>query len=217
MFHNLGEGNSLVTQFVSELRDSDIQRDRIRFRTNLERLGEICAYEISKRLPYVKRIVSTPLGAAESYVLAEQPILATILRAGLPLHQGLLRFFDRADNAFISAYRKHREDGIAFDIDLGYCSCPSIKDRVLIVSDPMLATGSSMVLTLQKLFEGGRPSEVHIVCAIASEPGVEKVRKHLPEARIWCGALDPRLDDRAFIVPGLGDAGDLAFGEKLQA
>lgn len=217
MLFNLGDGNSLVTQYVAELRDTDIQADRMRFRTNLERIGEIFAYEISKRLAYRKRTVSTPLGACECYVLEEQPIIATILRAGLPLHQGLLRFFDKADNAFISAYRKHKHGGDSFDINLSYCSSPDIKDRVLIVSDPMLATGSSMVLTLEELFKGGRPSSVHIVSAIACQVGVDKVRKHLPDASIWCAALDPRLNDKSFIVPGLGDAGDLSFGEKIQS
>jgi uracil phosphoribosyltransferase len=215
MIYNLGSGNSLVTQYVSEMRDSDRQKDRGRFRENMERLGQIFAYEISKHLAFRKRRVSTPMGAAECFVLDEQPVLATILRAGLPLHQGLLKFFDRADCAFISAYRKHDSAG-KFEIDLGYCSSPSLDNRTLIVSDPMLATGSSMVKTLDALFETSKPAQVHIVCVIACTAGIERVSKHFPNAKIWAGAVDEKLDDNSFIIPGLGDAGDLAYGSKLQ-
>lgn len=216
MLYNLGNTNSLITQFVAELRDSEIQKDRMRFRRNMERIGEILGYELSKKLPYKIREVQTSLGSAPCAVLAERPVLATILRAGLALHQGLLSYFDGGDNAFISAYRKHRPDG-SFDIKLDYCSCPSLVDRILIVSDPMLATGSSMVLTLQELFAEGRPKQTHIVCAIACVQGIEKVRAALPDVTIWTAAVDEGLNDKSFIVPGLGDAGDLAFGEKVQA
>jgi uracil phosphoribosyltransferase len=215
MVHNLSQSNSLVNEFVSELRDTAIQGDRMRFRRNLERLGEIFAYEISKTLQYVSREVTTPLGIANMQVLREQPVVGTILRAGLPLHQGVLNYFDRADNAFISAYRKHHKDG-SFDIKLEYVSCPSLEHRILILADPMLATGSSIVMTAKAIRERGNPSHTHIVAAVASTYGVEYVKSHLPEnVTIWCGAIDDELTAQSYIVPGLGDAGDLAYGTKL--
>ncbi|HRS40287.1 MAG TPA: uracil phosphoribosyltransferase [Bacteroidia bacterium] len=215
MVHNLSQSNSLINEFVSELRDTAIQGDRMRFRRNLERIGEIFAYEISKTLPYVSRDVTTPLGIANMQVLREQPVVGTILRAGLPLHQGVLNYFDRADNAFISAYRKHHKDG-TFDIKLEYVSCPSLENRVLILADPMLATGSSMVMTAKAIRERGNPSHTHIVAAVASTYGVEFVKSHLPEnVTIWCAAIDDVLTAQSYIVPGLGDAGDLAYGTKL--
>ncbi|MBL7948801.1 MAG: uracil phosphoribosyltransferase [Bacteroidia bacterium] len=215
MVHNLSQSNSLINEFVSELRDTAIQGDRMRFRRNLERIGEIFAYEISKTLPYVSRDVTTPLGIANMQVLREQPVVGTILRAGLPLHQGVLNYFDRADNAFISAYRKHHKDG-TFDIKLEYVSCPSLENRVLILADPMLATGSSMVMTAKAIRERGNPSHTHIVAAVASTYGVEFVKSHLPEnVTIWCAAIDDELTAQSYIVPGLGDAGDLAYGTKL--
>ncbi|HXH18091.1 MAG TPA: uracil phosphoribosyltransferase [Chitinophagales bacterium] len=215
MLHNLGEANSLVSQFVAELRDIKIQSDRHRFRRNMERLGEIFAYEISKQLDWEEREIHTPLGTARGRVLAEQPVLATILRAGLPLHQGLLNFFDNADSAFIAAYRKHHKDG-SFFINLEYLTSPSLAGRVVILSDPMLATGSSLVLTLQELMHEGAPKRIHIVTAIACTVGVDYVKRHLPDVILWTGAVDDELTAKAYIVPGLGDAGDLAFGEKLQ-
>lgn len=215
MVHNLSQSNSLINEFVSELRDTAIQGDRMRFRRNLERIGEIFAYEISKTLPYVSRDVTTPLGIANMQVLREQPVVGTILRAGLPLHQGVLNYFDRADNAFISAYRKHHKDG-TFDIKLEYVSCPSLENRVLILADPMLATGSSIVMTAKAIRERGNPSHTHIVAAVASTYGVEFVKSHLPEnITIWCAAIDDELTAQSYIVPGLGDAGDLAYGTKL--
>jgi len=215
MVHDLSRTDSLVNQYVSELRDTQIQKDRFRFRKNLERLGNIFAYEISKTLPYAPREVTTPLGISTVRVLAEQPIVGTILRAGLPLHEGILNFFDHADNAFISAYRKHHKDG-SFDIKLEYISCPSLQDRILILCDPMLATGSSIVMTYKSILEKGHPKSTHIVCALASAQGVEHVRSHLPErVTIWAGAIDEELTAQAYIVPGLGDAGDLAYGIKL--
>lgn len=215
MVINLSEQHSLISNWVSELRDVDIQTDRMRFRRNLERIGEAAAYEISKVLPFVEKEVQTPLGTATCKVLQYHPVLATILRAGLPLHQGLLNFFDKADNAFISAYRKHNKDG-SFEISLDYISCPELEDRVVIVSDPMLATGSSLVKTIHFLKAEGRPKEIHIVAAIACTVGIEYVKREEPSVTIWCGDIDDELTAKGYIVPGLGDAGDLAYGVKVQ-
>jgi uracil phosphoribosyltransferase len=215
MVHDLSKDNSIVNQFVAELRDVDIQKDRMRFRANLVRLGEIFAYEISKKMNYFVREVTTPLGIANVPVLEEQPIIGTILRAGLPLHEGLLAFFDHADNAFISAYRKHHKDG-TFDIKLEYVSSPSLQNRILILCDPMLATGSSIVMTYKALMEKGIPKHAHIVSALASVQGIEHVKSQLPnQVTIWTAAIDDELTVQAYIVPGLGDAGDLAYGMKL--
>jgi len=216
MVINLSENHSLIGTWVSELRHVDTQQDRLRFRRNLERIGEVAAYEISKTLPFHEVEVPTPLGTAPAFVLQEQPVLATILRAGLPLHQGLLNYFDRADNAFISAYRKHHRDG-SFEINLEYISCPPLDDRILIIADPMLATGSSMVKTIQFLREEGKAREVHVVAAIACTVGIEFVRREEPHVKIWCGDIDDELTAKGYIVPGLGDAGDLAFGVKTQS
>jgi uracil phosphoribosyltransferase len=216
MVINLSREHSLVSNWIAELRDVDIQKDRMRFRRNLERIGEVAAYEISKQLPYVEKEVQTPLGTAVCGVLAEQPVLTTILRAGLALHTGLLSYFDKGDNAFVSAYRKHAPDD-SFEIALEYLSCPEIDDRILIISDPMLATGSSLVKTIQYLKEEGRPKAIHIVTAIACSVGIEYLRREVPEAIIWCGAIDDELTAKGYIVPGLGDAGDLAFGAKVQS
>ena len=215
MVINLSDEHSLVSNWVSELRNVDIQDDRLRFRRNLERIGEVGGYEISKKLAWVEKEVTTPLGTSVAKVLAKQPVLATILRAGLPMHQGLLNYFDKADNAFISAYRKHHPDG-TFEISLDYISCPEMEDRVVIISDPMLATGSSLVKTLQFIREEGSPSEIHIVCAIACTVGIEYVLRAEPRATIWCGDIDDELTAKGYIVPGLGDAGDLAYGVKVQ-
>ncbi len=215
MIVNLSNNNSLVNQFVSEIRDVKIQKDRLRFRRNIERIGEISAYEISKTLEYKNRSIQTSLGKIDVPVLKEQPILGTILRAGLPLHNGLLNYFDQADNAFISAYRHHHEDG-TFEIRLEYLASSSIENKILIIADPMLATGNSMALTLQEVFKLGRPKHTHIVCVIASEAGVEKVRNSIDNFTLWTAAIDKELNSMAYIVPGLGDAGDLAFGEKIQ-
>ncbi|TWI81240.1 uracil phosphoribosyltransferase [Lacibacter cauensis] len=215
MVINLSEQHSLVSNWVGELRSTDIQTDRMRFRRNLERIGEIAAYEISKQLEWEEKEITTPLGTAPTKMLKAQPVLATILRAGLPLHQGLLNYFDRADNAFISAYRKHHRDG-SFEISLDYVSCPSLENRVVIIADPMLATGSSLVKTVQYLRDEGLPSEIHIVCAIACTVGIEYVLRSEPKVTIWCGAIDDELTAKGYIVPGLGDAGDLAYGAKVQ-
>jgi uracil phosphoribosyltransferase len=216
MVINLSKEHSLVSNWVAELRDVTIQNDRMRFRRNLERIGEVAAFEISKRLPYVEKEIQTPLGLVSCEVLKEQPVLTTILRAGLALHQGLLSFFDKADNAFVSAYRKHNSDG-SFEIALEYLSCPEIDDRILIISDPMLATGSSLVKTIQYLKEEGKPEAIHIVTAIACTVGIEYLRREVPEAIVWCGAIDDELTAKGYIVPGLGDAGDLAYGPKVQS
>jgi uracil phosphoribosyltransferase len=215
MIVNLSQQHSLISNWIAEIRDVTIQTDRMRFRKNLERIGEVAAYEISKVLPFVEKEIQTPLGTAGHKVLKEQPVLATILRAGLPLHQGLLNFFDTADNAFISAYRKHHKDG-SFEISLEYVSCPDLKNRVLIISDPMLATGSSLVKTIHFLKEEGKPRAIHIVAAIACTVGIEYVKREEPSVTIWCGDIDDELTAKGYIVPGLGDAGDLAFGSKVQ-
>lgn len=215
MVINLSEEHSLVSNWLSEVRDVEIQGDRMRFRRNLERIGEVAAYEISKKLAWTEKDITTPLGTSSCKVLEKHPVLATILRAGLPMHQGLLNYFDKADNAFISAYRKHNADG-SFEISLDYISCPEMEDRVVIISDPMLATGSSLVKTLQFIREEGNPSEIHIVCAIACTVGIEFVLRAEPKATIWCGDIDDEITAKGYIVPGLGDAGDLAYGVKVQ-
>ena len=215
MVINLSDSHSLISNWVSELRDVELQNDRARFRSNLRKIAEVCAYEISKKLPWVEKEVTTPLGTSICKVLETQPVLATIMRAGLVMHNGFLNYFDKADNAFISAYRKHKPDG-SFDISLEYISCPEIDNRIVIISDPMLATGSSLVKTLQFIYAEGKPAEVHIACALACTVGIEYVLRAEPKATIWCGDIDDELTAKGYIVPGLGDAGDLAFGDKTQ-
>lgn len=215
MVVNLSSQYSLLCDWISEIRDENIQKDRMRFRRNLERIGELAAIEISRELAYEEKEVETPLGTAISRVLKTQPVLGTILRAGVPLHQGLLNYFDKADNAFISAYRKHHRDG-TFEINLEYISCPDLEGRVLILSDPMLATGASLVKTIQFLKDEGPPAQIHIVTAIACTVGIEYLRREEPNVKIWCGDIDDELTAKGYIVPGLGDAGDLAFGAKVQ-
>jgi uracil phosphoribosyltransferase len=215
MVINLSEQHSLVSNWVSELRNTDVQNDRLRFRRNLERIAEVIGYEISKQMEWGEKEITTPMGIASSKVLTHQPVLATILRAGLAMHNGLLNYFDKADNAFISAYRKHNADG-SFDISLEYMSCPDIEDRVVIISDPMLATGASLVKSIQFLKEEGNIKELHIVCAIACTVGIEYIKRAEPKATIWCGDIDDEITAKGYIVPGLGDAGDLAYGAKLQ-
>lgn len=215
--NQLNQLNSLLNIFIAEIRDIKIQQDPMRFRRNLERMGEIFAYEISKTLQYIPKVVTTPLGEASTQVLANQPVVASILRAGLPLHIGVLNYFDRAENAFISAYRKHHKDG-TFDIELGYMASPNLENKTVILCDPMLATGSSMVLTYKALLKLGTPKHLNIVSVIASVEGLEYAKRHLPsETTIWIGALDDELTAQSYIVPGLGDAGDLAFGSKDQS
>jgi uracil phosphoribosyltransferase len=210
----LGENNSVFNEFVAEIRSKSIQKDSMRFRRNMERMGEVFAYEISKRLHYAPKNITTPLGTAKMTLMKEQPVLATILRAGLPLHNGMLNYFDKAGNAFVSAYRRHHKDG-SFDIKVEYLSSPSLENKTLIITDPMLATGASMHLTYRALLNKGKPKHVHIVAAIGSMEGVDYIRKHFPvNTTLWMGAVDDELTSQAYIVPGLGDAGDLAFGEK---
>lgn len=215
MVINLSENHSLVSNWISEIRDVEIQTDRMRFRKNLKNIAEVCAYEISKILPWTSKEVTTPLGISTCKVLEKQPVLATIMRAGLVMHEGFLNYFDKADNAFISAYRKHNSDG-SFEISLDYISCPEMEGRVVIVSDPMLATGASLVKTLQFIREAGNPSSIHIACALACTVGIEYVLRAEPAATIWCGDIDDELTAKGYVVPGLGDAGDLAYGVKVQ-
>jgi len=216
MIHILGASNSLFNQFICELRDEQIQKDSMRFRRNMERVGEIFAYEISKCLEWENKEVTTPLGTLEIPVLKAQPVIASILRAGLPVHHGFLNYFDKAENAFVSAYRKPSRIGL-FEIQIEYASSPDLTGKTLILCDPMLATGSSMVLTYKELVSKSRPEHTHIVAVLASVQGVEYVQKHLDPTRytLWVGAIDEELTAEAYIVPGLGDAGDLAFGTKM--
>ena len=213
--HHLCQQNTVLNTFVSELRDKEIQKDAMRFRKNLERLAEIMAYEISKTLLYTNSEIQTPLGTAELMLPTKQPVIASILRAGLPMHNGFLNFFDKAPNAFISAYRRHHKDN-TFEIALEYVSAPLLENEVLILCDPMLATGSSVILAFKALLAKGKPAHTHIACAIASSEGIAYVKSQLAGYAItlWCAAIDEELTAQAYIVPGLGDAGDLAFGEK---
>jgi len=216
MIVNLSSHHTLLSNWIAELRDVEIQGDRMRFRTNLERIGQVAAYEISKVLPWKIQETRTPLGIHESKVLESQPVLATILRAGLPMHQGMLQYFDKADNAFISAYRKHQPDG-SFEISMQYMSCPSLENRIVIISDPMLATGASIIKTIDFIQNEGQPKAIHVVCAIACNEGIEMIQRDCgDQISIWCGDIDDELTAKGFIVPGLGDAGDLAFGTKSQ-
>lgn len=213
--NNLSLQHSIFNQFMAEIRDVGVQGDRMRFRRNLERVGELMAYEISKVMAYRQTRVTTPLGVSDCPVLAEQPVLATILRAGLPLHQGLLNYFDQAENTFISAYRKHHDDDDDFDVEIEYLSSPALENKTVILCDPILATGSSMVLAYKALLERGVPRQIHVATVIASEQGVSFLRRHMPaDTTLWVGAVDSELTPRSYIVPGLGDAGDLAYGGK---
>lgn len=216
MIHNLSQQNSIFNQYVAELRDVTIQNDSMRFRRNLERIGEIISYEISKTFAYQTTETQTPLGVATTSHLVNQPVIATILRAGLPMHVGVLNYFDRAENAFISAYRRHHKDN-TFDIHVEYVSSPSLDNKVLILCDPMIATGASIVLAYKAILAKGQPSHTHIISAISSQQGVDFVKANMPDKNftIWCGAIDEELTSHSYIVPGLGDAGDLAFGTKL--
>ena len=213
--NNLSQQNSVVSQFMAEIRDIETQTDSMRFRRNLERVGEIIAYEISKVLEYTPTAITTPLGVSNGNTLTEQPVLATILRAGLPMHQGLLNYFDRAENTFISAYRLYHENDDAFDVEVEYLASPDLEGKTVILCDPMLATGTSMVLAYRALLERGTPRHLHVATVIASEQGIGYVRRHLPaETTLWTAAVDTELTPRSYIVPGLGDAGDLAYGSK---
>ena len=213
---NLEQQDSLFNQVMSEVRDAEIQQDRMRFRRNLERMGEIMAYEISKIMEYEPKEVVTPLGVKVVRVLKEQPVLATILRAGLPFHNGMLNMFDKADNAFIAAYRKYDKDDDS-EIRVEYFSAPDLNDRVLIICDPLLATGESLVKTIDGLLgDDMEPKQIHIAVAVSSSDGLEHVKRKMSRkpVTIWVGSVDDELTARAYVVPGLGDAGDLAFGAK---
>lgn len=215
MAFKLSDQSSIANQYIAELRDVQIQSDRMRFRKNVERLGQIFAYEISKTFQCQIEERETPLGVASVNLPSERIVLASILRAGLPLHYGMLSFFDEADNAFISAYRKHHKDG-TFEINLEYVTCPDLTDCILIITDPMLATGSSFDATLNVLKKHGKPKKIHLVTIIGSSDGVNYIKRTRPDVNIWLGELDDELTAKSYIVPGLGDAGDLLFGEKLQ-
>jgi uracil phosphoribosyltransferase len=215
MFVNLGEKNSIFNQYIAEIRDQNIQKDSMRFRRNMERIGEIFAYEISQRLTYEEREVQTPLGFAQVPVLTKQPVVGSILRAGLPIHQGFLNIFDQAENLFISAYRKYEKDG-TFQINFEHISGPPVGGKDVILVDPMLATGASMLLAYKAILKKGEPNHTHIVAVIASKEGLEYMQRNLvgKKTTIWIGALDDELTVKSYIVPGLGDAGDLAYGCK---
>ena len=212
---NLGDTNSILNKFVAELRDVDIQKDSLRFRRNVERIGEIMAYDISKEFHYSTKDIQSPLGIAPMNTPDDQIVISTILRAGLPFHQGFLRYLDNAENAFVSAYRKYK-DRLNFDIHIEYIASPRLTGKTLIISDPMLATGSSMELAYEALLTKGVPGHVHVASIISSKQALEYLQKKMPDDKttIWIAALDNDLDDHSYIVPGLGDAGDLAFGEK---
>lgn len=212
---NLGDTNSILNKFVAELRDVDIQKDSLRFRRNVERIGEIMAYEISKEFHYSTKDIQSPLGIAPMNTPDDQIVISTILRAGLPFHQGFLRYLDNAESAFVSAYRKYK-DRLNFDIHIEYIASPRLTGKTLIISDPMLATGSSMELAYEALLTKGVPGHVHVASIISSKQALEYLQKKMPDDKttIWIAALDNDLDDHSYIVPGLGDAGDLAFGEK---
>jgi uracil phosphoribosyltransferase len=212
---NLGENNSVLNRFMAEIRDKAIQKDSLRFRRNLERLGEIFAYEISKTLNYSEKQFVTPLGIANISTPDDQIVASTILRAGLPLHQGILNFFDGAQNAFIAAYRKY-DKGEDFHINIEYASTPDLEGKTLILADTMLATGASLELAYKRLCDEGQPAYTHLVCPVASAYAVEYLQKHLPSEGItlWVAAIDEELTSHSYIVPGLGDAGDLAYGTK---
>lgn len=215
MIFNLSKQNSIANKYMAELRDVNIQKDRMRFRRNMERVGEVLAYEISKTLEYKEQEVETPLGIAPVNLPVERVVLGTILRAGLPMHQGALNVFDDADNAFISAYRMHHKDG-TFEINIEYTSCPNLEGCILILCDPMLATGASMALAIKELEEFGKPKAIHVMTAVASTYGVNHIRRLNPDVKLWIGAEDDELTAKSYIVPGLGDAGDLSYGSKMQ-
>ena len=217
MVHILGQENTILNKIIAQIRDCKIQQDSMRFRRNVERVGEIMSYEISKTLNYQAQTVETPLGEAEMSLISDKVVIATVLRAGLPLQQGFLNYFDDAECAFVSAYRKNKKDG-TFKINVEYVSCGDLEGKILILVDPMLATGQSLRMTYETLVaHGGEPLHTHIASVIASEQGVEYAQQHLPAGKttLWLGAVDAELTSKAYIVPGIGDAGDLCYGKKL--
>lgn len=215
--HNLTESPSILNSFMSEIRDKTIQKDSMRFRRNIERIGEILGYELSKSLTFEDHNTTTPLGISKTVLHQKDIVLCSILRAGVPLHNGLLNYFDAAENAFISAYRQHKHNPESFEIIVEYLACPSLENKTLILADPMLATGQSMVATFEALKPFGTPKAVHLVSVIGAQKGVDFVAKEFnPNTHLWIAAIDETLNDKGYIIPGLGDAGDLAFGNKLQ-
>lgn len=215
MVHHLAKTNSLLNSWINELRNVEVQNYRLRFRRNMERIGEVAAYEISKTLDYDTVEITTPLGIHNGKELKLEPVLVTILRAGIPLYQGLCNYFDKADSGFVAAYRKHNADD-SFVINQGYVTCPDLSNRPLILADPMLATGASLIMAIEELLDYGMPSSIHVVVVIACTEGIDAVKKRFPDITIWAADIDEELTAKGYIVPGLGDAGDLSFGSKLQ-
>ncbi|PQV49666.1 uracil phosphoribosyltransferase [Jejuia pallidilutea] len=215
--HNFSKENSILNTFISEIRDVNIQKDRMRFRRNIERIGEVLGYEMSKALNYKPKKITTPLGIHNTSVFNDDIVLCSILRAGVPLHNGLLNYFDTAENAFISAYRHHKDTPEIFEIIVEYLACPDLSNKTLILADPMLATGQSMLATFKALKPFGRPKAIHLVSVIGAQKGLDFVTNEFPEdTHLWIATVDETLNNKGYIVPGLGDAGDLSFGEKLQ-
>ena len=216
IIHNLGDENSILNTFISEIRDTHIQKDAMRFRRNIERIGEVLGYEVSKELEYTIKNVTTPLGHKSMNLSQDQVVICSILRAGLPLHQGLLNYFDNAENGFISAFRKHEGDEDDFEVIVDYFAAPSLEGKVLILTDPMLATGRTLENVLEGLKEHGTPKQIHIVSVIGSQQGIDFIENIFPQnTHLWISAIDPELNARGYIIPGIGDAGDLAYGQKL--
>jgi uracil phosphoribosyltransferase len=215
--HNLSETPSILNTFISEIRDKTIQKDPMRFRRNIERIGEILGYELSKSLHFIEHKIQTPLGSSNTVLYESDIVLCSILRAGIPLHNGLLNYFDHAENAFISAYRHHEDNSKNFEIIVEYLACPSLEGKTLILADPMLATGQSMVATFEALKPFGTPKAVHLVSVIGAQPGIDFVSNSFDaNTHLWIATVDETLNEKGYIIPGLGDAGDLAFGNKLQ-
>lgn len=214
--HNLGKKTSILHHFLAEIRDVNIQKDRMRFRRNIERIGEILSLELSHALHYTEKNITTPLGQKKSYALTHDIVVCSILRAGLNLHQGILNYFDRADSSFVSAYRKHTTE-LDFEIKVQYMATQDFTDKVLILADPMLATGRSLLAVYKALEAQGTPREIHILSVIGAQPGIDFLEEHLPkQTHLWIGDIDPELSEKGYIIPGLGDAGDLSYGEKSQ-
>ena len=215
--HNISQNNSILNTFIAEIRNVTIQKDSMRFRRNIERIGEILGYEMSKVLNYKASLIETPLGVSPINLINDNIVLCSILRAGVPLHNGLLNYFDTAENAFISAYRHHENNSESFEIIVEYLACPNLENKILILADPMLATGQSMVSTFEALKPFGTPKEIHLVSVIGAKKGIDFVENHFDAStHLWIAAVDEKLNEKGYIIPGLGDAGDLAFGEKLQ-
>jgi uracil phosphoribosyltransferase len=215
--HHLLSENSVANTFISELRNVEVQKDQMRFRRNIERVGEILSYELSKKLSYQSQTITTPLGESTLQTIKNELVICSILRAGLPLHQGLLNYFDKAENSFISAYRHHPNNDDEFEIKVEYLASPSLEDKTLILADPMLATGRSFVNVFKALKDVGQPKEIHLVAVIGAEEGIQLLEKEFPEhTHLWIATIDPHLNDKGYIVPGLGDAGDLCYGSKMQ-